>query len=569
MPMNYRGISLLSCMHKLYSGLLNMRLSGLCEAYNIIVDEQNGFRKDRSCLDHIYVVSSVIRNRMISKQSTFAAFIDFQKAFDRVDRNLLFYKLHEHVGLYGRFYRAITSIYAFSSACVKLNTIYTDSFEIRSGVKQGDNLSPTLFSLFINDLAAGIKNLNKGVDIGDTNLSILLYADDIVLLAPDERKLQDQLDFIHRWCQKWRMSVNESKTQVIHFRPPRTPRSDFKWSFGDTQLDTVSIYKYLGVHLDEHLNFAVVANTLSSAASKALGRLRYKLRSLKECQYETFHKLYSCCIVPILDYAAAVWGFKTFPKPETVQHRAIRYFLGVHRFAANCMVEGEMGWLTCAGRRKISMLNFWNRLVLLQPVRLLHKVFIWDRLHVNKYNSWSAEVRTVLCEIGQSKLFDDMLPVDIHEATKLMLEYEARKWEVARYSMPKLRYYNLYKSLYSADDYVVSNISKRRRSLLAQFRAGILPLEIELGRYRDVPLEERVCKLCISGQVEDEFHFLCICSYFNDLREHLYSSVAIGYPEIYAIDDFEKFVYLMCNQQLRVAAYLETAVKRRTNFFYH
>ena len=79
-------------------------------------------------------------------------------------------------------------------------------------------MSPTLFSMYINDLATGIKDLNCGVTIDDMNVSILLYADDIVLIAPEEESLQKMLDFVAEWCRKWRMSVNSDKTQVVHFR---------------------------------------------------------------------------------------------------------------------------------------------------------------------------------------------------------------------------------------------------------------------------------------------------------------------------------------------------------------
>ena len=88
-PLNYRGISLLSCLYKMFTALINARISRYCEENGLLVDEQNGFRPGRSCQDHIYVLSTIIRNRKANGLDTFCAFVDFQKAFDWVNRDLL------------------------------------------------------------------------------------------------------------------------------------------------------------------------------------------------------------------------------------------------------------------------------------------------------------------------------------------------------------------------------------------------------------------------------------------------------------------------------------------------
>ena len=191
--------------------------------------------------------------------------------------------------------------------------------------------------MLINDLAVGVKELHCGIDIGNVGISLLLYADDIVLLAPSEEMLQTQLNFVSDWCTKWKMSVNEEKTQVMHFKPRRYARSNFQWCYGNNQLETVKTYKYLGVMLHEHMDFSIAANSLSGAGSRAMGALRYKLKSPRECRYT---KLYITCICHIIDYSAGIWGFKNYAEPKMVQRRAIRFYLGVYRHATNCVVEG-------------------------------------------------------------------------------------------------------------------------------------------------------------------------------------------------------------------------------------
>ena len=100
-PLSYRGISLLSVPYKIYADILNQRLTKWLEENKLLVEEQNGFRKKRNCVEHIYTLYSIENNRKLSKQSTYVCFIDFKKAFDTVNRDLLWYKLMR-IGITGR-----------------------------------------------------------------------------------------------------------------------------------------------------------------------------------------------------------------------------------------------------------------------------------------------------------------------------------------------------------------------------------------------------------------------------------------------------------------------------------
>ena len=110
-PLNNRCITIMCCIAKIYSRILNGRLQKYLEENKILVDEQNGFRATRFCIDHIFTLCTVLRNRKEMGLDTFLAFIDFQKAFDSVDRNLLLYKLSK-IGISGHFYKAIASLYS-------------------------------------------------------------------------------------------------------------------------------------------------------------------------------------------------------------------------------------------------------------------------------------------------------------------------------------------------------------------------------------------------------------------------------------------------------------------------
>ncbi len=200
--MSYRGITLACAMYKLYCGVLNNRLVAWTEVNGLIEDEQNGFRADRSCVDHFSSLKNIIETRKLLKQSTFTAFIDFSKAFDRINSDFLWLKL-EHLGLPSKMPNAIKAIYNDVSCCVRNNGVKTDFINVSSGLKQGCLLSPLLFNVFLNDLSLEIKNCGRGVNIEDEIISLLLYADDLCFICDNEEGLQEMLNILHTWCGPW------------------------------------------------------------------------------------------------------------------------------------------------------------------------------------------------------------------------------------------------------------------------------------------------------------------------------------------------------------------------------
>ena len=147
----------------------------------------------------------------------------------------------------GKLLGAVESFYTSVSSCMRVNNLTTDWFDVSGGLRQGCCLSPLLFNLFINGLALRVKALGKGVRAGDQLVSILLYADDVVLIADNAQDLQSMLDLLNDWCLANRMSVNSSKSNVIHFRPNSVPRVDFDFTCGAQSILTADKYTYLGI----------------------------------------------------------------------------------------------------------------------------------------------------------------------------------------------------------------------------------------------------------------------------------------------------------------------------------
>ncbi len=149
---------------------------------------------------------------MSQNQSTYCCCIVIQKAFNWVDRDLLFYKLLKY-NINGNIYKCIKAMYNHPMACVKVNDNITQLFDISSGAREGDYLSPTLFGLFINDLISEVKHLNLGININDIIISIFAFADDIVIITQNQKELKHIFDCVENWCRKWRLNVNAVKNK--------------------------------------------------------------------------------------------------------------------------------------------------------------------------------------------------------------------------------------------------------------------------------------------------------------------------------------------------------------------
>ena len=270
-PDNYRGITLLSCTCKLFTACLNNRLSCYIED-NILGEEQAGFRNRYSTIDHIFVLQTIIEMYQSVHKRVYCAFIDYKKAFDSLNRNILWQKLLSH-DINGKVLNVIKDMYCKAKSCIKKDNFMSDYFPCNIGVRQGDNLSPLLFALFINDFKQYISGSYSGINIADTcypslnnddivlmKLFVLLYADDTIVLAENETDLQLALYSVYNYCVKYNLTVNTSKTKIIVFSRGKV-RKFPTFKYGNDSIEVVSEYVYLGVKM-------VYNNTFSKAVKK-------------------------------------------------------------------------------------------------------------------------------------------------------------------------------------------------------------------------------------------------------------------------------------------------------------
>ena len=354
--------------------------------------------------------------------------------------------------------------------------------------------------------------------------------------------------------------INQSKTQIMHFRKKGTVRSLQNFSFGTLSLDYTEAYKYLGFTLDEFMSYDSGIAILADSAGRAVGSIISKMKFCKDIGYSTYSQLYDACVCPILVYAAGVWGFKDVKQVNSIQNRAIRCFLGVHAFAPSLAIQGDMGWEPMEIRQKGEVIRLWNRLVNMSESRLTKKVFNWDKAH---NGPWTKGVFSILREADLAYVFLNMLCCNINLLKQKIFCNHKEKWSNDIWSKPKLRSYVQIKHCFGTEPYVKSFLTRNQRSLCAQLRAGILPLAIEVGRFSAVPEENRICNVCDLKDVENEFHFMFYCTLYDDLRVPLFDVMQKRKPELFWEDDGQKLEWLFNYEVFKTAHFVSKAWSRR------
>ena len=304
-----------------------------------------------------------------------------------------------------------------------------------------------------------LKLLGLGINIGNNiKICILMYADDIILLANTEAELQSLLLALETWCKQWQLSVNIDKTNILHFRNRQNPQTLFKFIYNQNELLKVSNYKYQGFFLHEHLDFEFNALKLSKSASRAIGSLLSKFKLLKNVSFNAYTKSYNALVTSILDYSSEIWGHIKAPSIDKIQHRAVRFFLGVHKFCPIAAMSGDIGWLRSKDRRKICMIRFWNRLINMRDSRLTKQVFLAD-FNQNS-NNWCSEIEQIFDSVNCLTIFQERHTCDLLSFESKLKFNLQNEWHNEINKKPKLRTYVHFKDIFKTENYVSSRLAK-------------------------------------------------------------------------------------------------------------
>lgn len=344
-PKNYRPISLLSTASKLFEKLIAGQLTTFLERSNLLAKEQHGFRRHRSTLTSLLMLTDKIYQNIDSGKPTVAVFLDLSKAFDIVDTNILIHKL-EHYGIRGTSLQLFRSYLTSRNIFVAGNGMVSNRKEVKIGVPQGSILGPLLYIIYTNDF---INSLSSS--------QAYIYADDTAITVSDNdatralETMQEELSSASSWFAANKLKLNAAKTQLCLFGTPQQLRcfreaTTTQVVINDAVIRESKFVNYLGVTLDNNMTFDDHIKSLSGKLTRTLGILS----NIKHLMPMNIRKqVYNGLILSNLDYCSTIWGHtskKNIRRLEKILNRTCRNVLDIRdrKYSATEMYKA-LKWL--------------------------------------------------------------------------------------------------------------------------------------------------------------------------------------------------------------------------------
>lgn len=299
---NYRPISLLNTLGKLFEKLIHKRISVFVAENDILNAEQFGFRPQHSTSHQVLRVVNHVRNNRAQRKSTGMVLFDIEKAFDSVWHDGLIFKLHKR-GFPRYLCRMIREFTADRFFEVHVFDAKSGPRPIPAGLPQGSILSPILYSIYVSDL-----KLNR-------HSNSACYADDTAIYASANRtktictRLQGTLRRVEKFCNKWKIKINPTKTQAVFFpfNNQRRRRPTTNLTLNDVPIEFSASVTYLGVVLDSKLNFRTHVDQIRGRASRCMSALYPLIGRRSTLSADNKLRIFKMIIRPILTYASPVW----------------------------------------------------------------------------------------------------------------------------------------------------------------------------------------------------------------------------------------------------------------------
>ena len=423
-----------------------------------------------------------------------------------------------------------------------------DFFASVCGVFQGESLSPFLFSMYLNDLDDFLRDSDDvGVQIEQFLLTVLLFADDMVLFSSTRQGLQNALNSLQNYCNLWALTVNTEKTKCVAFKKGGRVGKRDKWYFDGELLETVTTFKYLGFILSSSGKFAKSIATICDQGRIALFNMKSFLHKFPHLDLRTKLKVFNCLVIPVLEYACEIWGFCAADKLDTFYLGFLKSILGVRKTTPSVFIYRELNIYPLKLRRYIRIFKYWLKIIALpdhEPVKSVYNVLKDDASSTPDTVNWVSLLKKILNESGLGYLWESQLLL-LEDKSYYTALFKDRIQDIILQNyitdLDKISNNRLYKHIdhdFYGKDYLTAIKNNNLRIALSKLRLGSHNFMVERGRWARPILDypRRKCKEC--DELEDEFHIFFECVRYGPLRKKYLPSYLLNRPSMAKFIDF-------------------------------
>ena len=534
-PNNYRAISVVNSLSKIFMKILSNRLTFWTESHSVIDESQAGFRAGYSTIDNMFNLHAVVQKYLTRQNGRFYVFfIDFYKAFDTCSHQKLWNSLVRNgVKQDSKLLQVLRSMYDKLKSCVKLNGGLTEFFNCDIGTKQGCVSSTVIFLHFINDLIAHLKkNSGSGIFVTQQieDLHAFMFADDVAAIADTVVNLQRKISAIEQFCDHTGMKLNLDKSKIVVFRNGGSLRHCERWFYKGNPIEVVSFYKYLGAYFTSRLSWFKTQQMLSMQAQKAVNTIFRYGKHFGYFSLQDAFKLFDAMVKPILVYSSPLWGFQVCSQIEKVHIQFCKRLACLNKNVANIFPLSECGRYPLSTTYMSNCIRYWTQLISMPPTRYPRQCYTMLRqIDESGRTTWATYIKRLLYQYGFGYVW---IANEVGNARLLIQQFTQRLFDCEQQSIladinasPKALSYKLYKSALNPESYLSMPLPYNYKRLLANFRCSGHDLMIEKGRHSNIDRASRFCKNCEAQniyRIEDEIHFLITCPMFADLRRQLF-----------------------------------------------